>query len=42
MSSSIVDVATHVNEPRLVQLAARFGGEVLGTYPDSRAGVGPE
>ena len=42
MSSSIVDVATHVNEPRLVQLAARFGGEVLGTYPDSRAGVCPE
>lgn len=42
LSSSIVEVAAHVNEPRLAQLAARFDGEVLGVYPDSRAGVCPE
>ena len=40
-SSSVVDVAVHVNEPRFARLVARFGGRVLGTYPDSRAGVEP-
>ena len=41
-SSSVVDVAMHVNEPRCARLVARFGGRVLGTYPDSRCGVDPE
>ena len=41
-SSSVVDVAMHVNEPRFERFVALFGGGVLGTYPDSRAGVGSE
>ena len=41
-SSSVVDVAMHVNEPRFARLVARFGGRVLGTYPDSRAGEEPQ
>ena len=39
MSSSIVDVAIHLDEPRLAQLVAECGGGVLGAYPDARAGV---
>ena len=41
-ASSVVEVAVHASEPRLARFVARFGGEVLGTYPDSRAGVRPE
>ena len=41
-ASSVVEVAVHESEPRLARLVARFGGGVLGTYPDSRAGVRPE
>jgi len=41
-SWSIVDIAMHVDAPRLAQLVAQYGDEVLGTYPDSRAGVRPE
>ena len=41
-SSSVVDVAMRVNEARFERFVARFGGGVLGTYPDSRAGVGSE
>ena len=39
VSSSIVDIAMHVDEPGLAQLVARYGDRVLGAYPDARAGV---
>lgn len=41
-SSIIVEVPAHVSEPRIAELVARFGNGVLGAYPDSRAGGGPE
>ena len=41
-ASSVVEVAMHASEPRLAHFVARFGGGVLGTYPDSSAGVCPE
>ena len=41
-ASSVVEVAVHASEPRLACFLARFGGGVLGTYPDSRAGLRPE
>lgn len=41
VSSSIVDIAMHVDEPRLAQLVAQHSDGVLGAYPDSRAGLCP-
>lgn len=41
-ASSVVEIAVHRSEPRFTRFVARFGGGVLGTYPDSRAGVRPE
>ena len=37
-SSTILEVAAHVSEPRLAKLVALCGDGVLGAYPDSRAG----
>ena len=37
--SAIVDVAMHVNEPQLARFIDRFGGTVLGAYPDFRTGL---
>ena len=36
--SSVVDVAMHVNEPRLAHLIDRLDGTVLGAYPDFGTG----
>ena len=41
-SSTVLEVAAHVSEPRLAQLVALSGDGVLGAYPDSRAGSGPQ
>ena len=42
VSSSVVDVAMHVSEPRLAHLVARYGGGVLGAYPDSGTSGDPK